>query len=324
MLRSLDVLIGLAVVMLTLSMTVTVLTQFLTTCANSRGRYLRRGLVDLLGQIDPRLGEVARPIATAILTNPLVSATARRLGSVVHREEFTKLLMSLAGDQAKGRLDDGVRGQLKEALKANGIDNPDAILESARAVALELERSQPALASDVRQARALLSTTQAPLVAKINGWFDQTMDRVSQRFTAHARAITFVGAVVVSVTFQVDTILIVNRLSADEALRAALVTAASTLPPPATTEAAAARPAVDLIARYGLISVPRDVGAWWTHWKDVNPFGVAVTALLLSLGAPFWYNALAKLLQLRSVLARKDDERRSSRQGVMTGDPLHP
>ena len=39
-----------------------------------------------------------------------------------------------------------------------------------------------------------------------------------------------------------------------------------------------------------------------------------VTALLLSLGAPFWYSALGKLLQLRSVLAVKDDAQRLDRQ----------
>ena len=43
-------------------------------------------------------------------------------------------------------------------------------------------------------------------------------------------------------------------------------------------------------------------------------FGVLITALLLSLGAPFWYGALGKLLQLRSVLAVKDDAQRLDRQ----------
>ena len=43
-----------------------------------------------------------------------------------------------------------------------------------------------------------------------------------------------------------------------------------------------------------------------------------VTALLLSLGAPFWYSTLSKLLQLRSVLADKDDQQRSDRQVTAT------
>ena len=39
-----------------------------------------------------------------------------------------------------------------------------------------------------------------------------------------------------------------------------------------------------------------------------------ITALLLSLGAPFWYSALGRLLQLRSALAFKDDKQRVERQ----------
>ena len=53
----------------------------------------------------------------------------------------------------------------------------------------------------------------------------------------------------------------------------------------------------------------------------VNFFGMLLTALLLSLGAPFWYNALGRLLQLRSVLAVKDDAQRSERQGSNAAPP---
>jgi hypothetical protein len=41
---------------------------------------------------------------------------------------------------------------------------------------------------------------------------------------------------------------------------------------------------------------------------------VVLSILLLSLGGPFWYGALNRLLQLRSVLAQKDDAERLIRQ----------
>jgi hypothetical protein len=47
----------------------------------------------------------------------------------------------------------------------------------------------------------------------------------------------------------------------------------------------------------------------------VNLLGVVLSALLLSLGAPFWYNALKNLVRLRSIVAGKDDEQRQARQG---------
>ena len=131
MLKSVDVLIGLTVVLLALSMAVTVITQSITALLNSRGRHLRRGLTDLLQQLDPALtGALSKIVATKVLTHPLVSgsntpiapndgtgwfaeATAAvrrlaggpRLGNVVHREEFTKLLMALAAGHGTIPLD---------------------------------------------------------------------------------------------------------------------------------------------------------------------------------------------------------------------------
>jgi hypothetical protein len=50
------------------------------------------------------------------------------------------------------------------------------------------------------------------------------------------------------------------------------------------------------------------------RWGQINAVGVLITSLLLTLGAPFWYSALGRLLQLRSILAAKDDEQRNARQ----------
>ena len=80
-----------------------------------------------------------------------------------------------------------------------------------------------------RQNLAILHAAESDLVAKINNWFDQTMDRTSQRFTASTRMITFVGAFIVAFALQVDTPAIVNRLSADDQLRQQLVKDAETL-----------------------------------------------------------------------------------------------
>ena len=87
MLETLDILIGLTVIILALSMAVTVVTQTITTIVNSRGRHLRRGLVDLLQQLDPALNaELSKSVATTILRHPLVSgATASITGLSVGR-----------------------------------------------------------------------------------------------------------------------------------------------------------------------------------------------------------------------------------------------
>src|SRR4029077_6998862 len=123
--KSLDVLIGLAVIMLALSMAVTMMTQFVTTTLNSRGRHLRRGLADLLGQLDPALHDkLAKDVATAVLRHPLVSNTFCGLGSGVPRDEFTKLLLALTDD--KSSLQGEAKAALIKALQQNGIADPQA------------------------------------------------------------------------------------------------------------------------------------------------------------------------------------------------------
>ena len=48
------------------------------------------------------------------------------------------------------------------------------------------------------------------------------------------------------------------------------------------------------LATNGVITLPGPVR--WGANGHLNPFGLLVTALLLSLGAPFWYSALGQLL----------------------------
>ena len=228
MLKSIDVLIGLAVIMLALSMAVTMITQFVTTVLNSRGRHLKRGVVDLLRQVDPALtGTLAARLADAVLRHPLISASGRNLGSVIHREELTTLLLILASPDS--RLDQDLKQALTAALARNGVPDPDATLRNIRAAALELEAGNPVLAASVRQTMAILQEARTDYTAKVNNWFDQTIDRVAQRFTASTRAITFVGALLLAVLLQVDTISLVNRLSADDLLRQAFVSQAAAM-----------------------------------------------------------------------------------------------
>jgi hypothetical protein len=373
-LKSIDVLIGLTVVLLALSMAVTVITQSITTIVNSRGRHLRRGLTDLLQQLDPALtATLSGEVATKLLTHPLVSgsntpisaggngvtglwaqatrwvrtiAGGPRLGNVVHREEFSKLLMALAATDGTQTLEGTAKTALKQALANNGIADPDATLKNIRTVALQLERANPALSNAARQNAAILQEASTDLVAKINNWFDQTMDRTSQRFTASTRAITFVAGFIVAFGLQIDTPLLVNRLAADDKLRDAFVTEAKALYAQQAQEAKQAAESakgesqpdgklatVDVekmgrqyrsfLATNGVITLPTQAG-WRAGFRNASLPGLLVTALLLSLGAPFWYNALGQLLQLRSALAVKDDVQRTARQSTEPPQPATP
>ena len=68
-------------------------------------------------------------VADAVLTHPLISATGRRLGTVVHREELTRLLLWLTDDSAE--LAPDAKAELKQVLARNGIADPAPYQKSA-------------------------------------------------------------------------------------------------------------------------------------------------------------------------------------------------
>jgi hypothetical protein len=251
---------------------------------------------------------------------------------VIHREELTKMLLELASGNPPQTLSSETRNALNEALVKNGICQAgDAAqiqsqvrekMESIRAFALHLELTHPHLSNAARARVAFLTKAESQFLAKINLWFDQTMDRTSERFTAHARYVTFFAGLIVAVALQLDTAALVSRLSIDPSLRQSLVEMAQTQSPSAPSGAIQLtdidRQNLKDVMVNNLVGIPQSFSDWVGRWHRDNfvmkSLGIFLTALLLSLGAPFWYNALQNLLRMRSLLAAKDDEQRQIRQ----------
>jgi hypothetical protein len=325
MLKTVDVLIGVSAVMLITSMAVTVLTGFVVRLQNTRGRHLLNGLVALLQYLDPTLPHnIAEEIVTKVLTNPLISQGGNRLGSVIHRDELTVLLLHLASSESQQEMSEAAKSALLKILQANGISDPGATLKNVRELAMQLEMSHPDAASHVRKNMAILRGAGSDFVLKINAWFDQTIDRISDRFTASTRTITFVAALLITVVLQLDTVGLINRLSMDDGIRNSFIQ--QTILPEknpnsgALPDRAYYEKYYRLLASDGLIAVPQSPGDWLNQWRWPKLPGILLSAILLSLGAPFWYNSLKGLLQLRSLAAGKDDHQREARQSPQDGD----
>ncbi|MGR9086679.1 MAG: hypothetical protein ACU841_06355 [Gammaproteobacteria bacterium] len=326
MMVSIDILLGLSVIMLGVSMSVTVLSQIATNILNSRGRHLLLGLADLLQQIDPDIERrLARRIAGTVLIHPMIRDAMGRYGTTIHREEFTKLLMDLASGHISRNISETLgpeaQGRLLALLEKNGIRDPKGTLERVRLLALKLEMTHPELAGNVRQNMSLMQEANSHLVAKINTWFDQTIDRVSGRFTDTTRMITVVCSFLVACTIQLDTIALINRLSVDTELRNSLVKNAVEMgaqseetPHMLSNLSGQNQDDIKQLLQLGILQIPKNLQDWYANWQRVNPLGIGFTVILLSLGAPFWYNALKNLLKLRSALAGKDDLQRLERQ----------
>ncbi|MGH8509298.1 MAG: hypothetical protein ACREVH_11370 [Gammaproteobacteria bacterium] len=257
-LRYIDVVVGFSVVMLLASTVVTAITQAFIRFCNLRGRNLRNGVVQLITQVDPLLEPHAQAIAESVLKHRLVAEPEsmfgpllrrvrdgwrgwgldQRLGGVIQREELIRLLAELAADGLPARAFAGDTDAEREAAataakqklkQAIGAD-PAALLSGIRKRSLELERNAPWLATHIRQTRAIIDAaandvvgTATEFVGKVNAWFDESMDRVSQTFAQHTRVLTILGAAIVALGLPLDSLDLLERLSVDDTFRASLV-----------------------------------------------------------------------------------------------------
>ena len=340
--KTLDLLIGLATIMLFFSLATTVLTNGFIGAIGLRGVCLNRGLRRLLRQIWPALSvDDAATLAGKLLTHPMIGVGSRTLlfarqGEVIQREEVFFLVLEFATGDTPDPLEDALRMKLVRLLQSSGVADPETTLAEARDYERQLEIERPDAAAYQRKSAAILAASASSFVSKLFGWFDQTIDRVSNVFTMHTRLLSLLAAVLITVTFQLDSVWMIQRLSAEDSFRQSIVSASADVTKTADKlQGEAARPvkteAQDLeqidreFAEYGLIRLPFGSGrqaseTWLTRWRQSHLWiGCMLSILLLTLGAPFWYSTLQSLIKIKSSLAQTDDAQRAERQSAAVG-----
>ena len=159
----------------------------------------------------------------------------------------------------------------------------------------------------------------------IEVWFDSAMDRVSAGYKRWTHAILFGLGLVMSAGLNVDTIAICNNLSQNPAEVQKLVDAANqitSIPAPNPAPLAIPAPNVSPVAgvelskasgqlKSGLAQLqglglpigwfpettPRDSWGWM---RKIG--GLLLTTLAISMGAPFWFDVLNRVMVVRSTV----------------------
>ena len=139
--------------------------------------------------------------------------------------------------------------------------------------------------------------------------FDDVMERVSGWYKRRVQLILFALAVVLAAVMNADSFLIGQRLWQDPALRSAVVAQANnavntqkTVCKTTTGESSAdaAAKCVTQVKSLGLPLGWSDATSPHSFWSVLGKIlGILVTAFALSLGAPFWFDLLGKVSNLR-------------------------
>jgi hypothetical protein len=339
---ALEVGIGLMFVYLLAALAVTAASEVVAGVLRLRAATLKEGLKELLG--DPAWFD-------KVMKHPLVAALhqtksegpsyissavfARALTDAVFRSQTNPPLPGTGG--VAGAFSIEQFEQTVKALASAGLK------QALQALAAEAR-------NDVRDA-----VTQATKVQdQIEVWFNEAMDRVSGWYKRRAQIIVLIIAAVITTALNIDSMNIARALSRSPELRSTVVKAAEkrvALPAPATQPAAkkdsttvaeigadyarfdeqmAALQATDLPLGWEsrpcdstgptpllleLRYPPNTAGGWAEKF-----FGLLVTTLAVSLGAPFWFDILSKVVSIRSAgKAPEEDPKRPKKEPTAKG-----
>ena len=267
-----DVALGLIVLYVVLSVAASSVKEWISSVLGLRAKNLRKGIDRLVGE----------DFARQIYEHPLVGHLAMdgKKPSYIEAKTFARVVVDLLDRDDGGQSDD-----------------PAAMVK-------KLPENHPlraALHALVRHGDGSLSDLQR----EVSAWFDESMKRVSGWYKRRAQLVVFGVAAAVTVTADASTFHIAQALWEDDALRASVAQTALEL----AEGTDASRGAEEARGSFPL--------GW--DWEEVRvrsclewlgrAAGWIVTIAAVSLGAPFWFDLLGKVANLKGAGGKPRDQK---------------
>ncbi|MFP3646556.1 hypothetical protein [Paraburkholderia sp. SIMBA_054] len=184
-------------------------------------------------------------------------------------------------------------------------------------------------------------------------WYDSAMDRISGRYRRSTQGVLFWIGLIVAVGFNVDTISLADYLYRNETQRGAIVAQAGSIAKETNGEpssyadvkkqinklqlpigwdflfqqdsqdtanglAAAQRAAQASPGEHTLVDYLRPAWNRYHAWL-MKPLGWLLTAVAITLGAPFWFDILNKIMVIRSTVKPHEKSQEESSEDRQTG-----
>ncbi|MGF1606423.1 MAG: hypothetical protein ACFB22_08795 [Rhodothalassiaceae bacterium] len=320
-----EVALGLALIYLVLSLSVTSLNEVIETLGELRGKQLRAKLREVFG------GQ-----AEELMQDPLLKSLSRKnlpsyIPSRLFGEAMTVRLRSAVARAAaaKQQFQDGV--QTAEAVHQVIEDSVKTLPPDLQGYAQRiLERAEGGGLAYVRDVER-----------RIAAHYEDMMDRATGAFVRTVQRNSAIIALALVLLANADTIRIANRLMADGALRSGLADAAVSVAvaqpqvqpadgpedaavPPSPGDTAAAADAAASTALPNLSGLQAEIASFPLGWDCPNHhdligwpnlacndndlwdyvlvgFGWLLSTLAIMLGAPFWFNVLQRVGNIRGT-----------------------
>jgi len=272
-----DIVIGLVLTYLILSLICTIANEFIASLTALRAKTLRSGVEHLID--DDALRKLF--FDHGLIASTKTNGRTRDPSYLSGRSVALALLDSLDTGKPVPAVDDLVAaiGKL-----------PDSNVKDA-------------LVTAATEAQGNIDKLRSGVAA----WFDDSMDRVAGVYKRYMHWISLAVGLVLAVLLNVDTVTLAKSLWLDSALRGQAVELAQTVAKSQHDLAQATLVALQQDLRPLPVGWDQAKGRPDADWYHSPPaiiaklIGWLITALAISLGAPFWFDLLSKFVSLRAT-----------------------
>jgi hypothetical protein len=321
----LDVAIGLIFVFILVSTLCTAIREGIEAFLKTRSAYLEQVIRDLLDDgagtkwakhffEHPRISALylGKYAPGPDQTRPKILQRGTNLPSYLKAQSFALTVIDLVA-----------RGPVTSRAQSN---------EDSRQLSLEQLRKSVGQLENAGLRRVMLTALDSAdgdlerVRHSLEDWYDDAMERASGWYKRSTQKVILGIAVLVVAALNVNTITISHHLYRDGALRDALVGAAERADPTAGTAQTVQQTIASLDALnlpvgwgsgwgaplgHGQTGAPGKTRSWLYVWNYVIApvFGLLMTVLAATLGAPFWFDILSRVMAIRSSIKPKEEPR---------------
>ena len=303
----LDVAIGLIFSYFVFSLVGTAVTEWVAGVLTLRSKTLETGIRQILSDPESPRQQAASDIkpedrtklADDLYAHPLIKALFTQKVPLPVLSRWTTPALNKPSYIPTGTFTLALLDQL--TTKSSGTTQSLTELRNA------IDKMPQSKARDALQALANAGGDLPSVRKNIEDWFDAAMDRVSGFYKRQAQLITIVIGAVIAVSLNVDTVMIGNQLFHDEALRNSIVGAAqqATTAPSGT---AGGSDTTQLEKQLAAAPIPIGWAGSGPQGPPGNPpwgwlvkaAGLLLTTIAISVGAPFWFDLLKRIMNIRN------------------------
>ena len=302
-LAMLDVMIGLVLMYLLLSLVCSALVEGINQLLNRRGAALHQQLERLMGRQPleefcslPGFGGLSSRGSVRVFERPAQDLAAPA-GVLIKSSLFSRWLEPLRLSASFRNFPSYIPGDTFADLAIVWHETYNQSREWCDDH--EFGRVMTALGSEFKDDRAEWHK-------RVEEWFDKAMARTSGRFKSRTNCWFFGVAAVLVFISNADSIRLSNEIYRNPAIQQVLVEQAQVIVASGMEEQQQSGKLRDMMQAFPLLgqrSGPRDRLTWT---------GYLITVLALMMGADFWFNALQKLIRIRTSLKPEDTQKQTA------------